>query len=191
MAALVFNIFSNFMSATCKVSRDHSLRQRTSGSGVTLRGAGGQGVPKSAGRAGGRGRLERGPWETCGIKVGPSCQCCPLTGCCGTDQQERKQMCFWSPGTGAGGGGGLSGTQQRHLEKPTKVFPGAQKRTTLWSNNSFFFFFFLYRNIFTPLSVSNHFQRHYFGGRRRETLGGMIKAFMELFICVNSKTAET
>lgn len=49
------------------------------------------------------------------------------------------------------------------------------------------FFSFLYRNIFTPLSVSNHFQRHYFGGRRRETLGGMIKAFMELFVWIQRR----
>lgn len=106
--------------------------------------AGGQGVPKSAGRAGGWGRLERGPWETCGIEVGPSCQCCPLTGCCGTDQQEQKQMCFWSPGTGAGGVGALSGTQQRHLEKPTKVSVSRCPETdnALVKQQLFFFFFF-------------------------------------------------
>ena len=60
-ALVLLNIFSNFISATYKVSSDHSLRERTSGSEVTLRGVGGKGVPKSAGRVEGRGRLERGP----------------------------------------------------------------------------------------------------------------------------------
>lgn len=149
MDALVFNIFSNFMSATCKVSRDHSLRQRTSGSGVTLRGAGGQGVPKSAGRAGGRRRLERGPWETCGIKVGPSCQCCPLTGCCGTDQQEWKQMCFWSPGTGAGGGVGTQRDPAKTPREANQSVSRCPETDNALVKKQLFFFFSLQKYIHT------------------------------------------
>lgn len=50
-ALVLLNIFSSFISATCKASRDPSLRQRASGSEVTLEG----GEPVQQGESGGGG----------------------------------------------------------------------------------------------------------------------------------------